>query len=213
VTVAPDQQIRFLESAGGRVAYATVGAGPPLVLPAPWIGHLELERAFPEYRAFVTALAREHIVVRYDRPGTGLSDRRLPDTSPEADLATLEALVAALAAQEVALLGISQGGSTAAAFAARHPEAVRALVAVGAFAAGAEAAPAPLREAMLSTVRAHWGAGSRMLADVWVPGAGRPGSATARRCSTPSARSSASPPTCARSGTGRSAPASRRRCG
>jgi hypothetical protein len=29
----------------------------------------------PEFRAFITALAREHTVVRYDRPGTGLSDR------------------------------------------------------------------------------------------------------------------------------------------
>jgi DNA-binding CsgD family transcriptional regulator len=32
-------------------------------------------------------------------------------------------------------------------------------------------APAPLREALVATVRAHWGAGSRLLTDVWIPGA------------------------------------------
>jgi DNA-binding CsgD family transcriptional regulator len=58
----------------------------------------------------------------------------------------------------------------AAAYAARHPDTVQALATVGAFAVGADAAPAPLREAIVATVRAHWGAGSRMLADVWVPG-------------------------------------------
>jgi DNA-binding CsgD family transcriptional regulator len=42
---------------------------------------------------------------------------------------------------------------------------------VGAFARGADIAAADLREAIVATVRAHWGAGSRMMADVWIPGA------------------------------------------
>ena len=53
-----------------------------------------------------------------------------------------------------------------------HDIEVETLAIVGGFANGAEAAPAPLREAILATVRAHWGTGSRMLADIWVPGAG-----------------------------------------
>ena len=40
-----------------------------------WISHLEEEWEFPEVRAFIEALAAEHTVVRYDRLGTGLSDR------------------------------------------------------------------------------------------------------------------------------------------
>jgi pimeloyl-ACP methyl ester carboxylesterase/DNA-binding CsgD family transcriptional regulator len=68
----------------------------------------------------------------------------------------------------VSLLGISWGACVAVAYAARRP--VATLTVVGGFANGAEAAPAPLREAILATVRAHWGTGSRMLADVWVPG-------------------------------------------
>ena len=40
---AMDQQIRFCSIAAGRIAYAEVGAGPALVLPAWWVSHLELD--------------------------------------------------------------------------------------------------------------------------------------------------------------------------
>jgi pimeloyl-ACP methyl ester carboxylesterase len=166
-----DQQIRFCEVDGHRIAYATAGEGPPLVLPAYWGSHLELEWTFPEYRGFVTALAQTRTVIRYDRLGTGLSDRVRPESPDvESELRTLEAVVSGLA--EISLLGISWGSCVAAAYAARHP--VRTLAIVGGFAHGADAAPAPLREAILATVRAHWGTGSRLLADVWVPGTDAP---------------------------------------
>ena len=84
---------------------------------------------------------------------------------------TIEALVDALSLRTVSLLGMSWGCCTAAAFAARHPERVRCLALVGAYAQGEQIAPAALRDAMVATVRAHWGTGSRLLADVWVPGA------------------------------------------
>ena len=163
-----DQQIRFCEVDGRRVAFATAGEGPPLVLPAYWGSHLEVEWSFPEYRAFISALATDRTVIRYDRLGTGLSDRVRPERpGVEAELRTLEAVIGDRG--PVSLLGISWGSCVAVAYAARHP--VEALAIVGGFAKGAEAASAPLREAILATVRAHWGTGSRMLADVWVPGA------------------------------------------
>lgn len=163
-----DQQIRFCEVDGRRIAYATAGDGPPLVLPAYWGSHLELEWTFPEYRAFISALADDHTVIRYDRLGTGLSDRVRPEhPGVEAELRTLEAVIGDRG--PVSLLGISWGACVAAAYAARRP--VEAVAMVGGFANGADAAPAPLREAILATVRAHWGTGSRMLSDVWVPGA------------------------------------------
>ena len=167
------QEIRFCDVGGARVAYATVGSGPALLLPALWIGHLELEWGFEDLRAFICALARRRTVIRYDRIGTGLSDRPEPAPEPtlEAEVRTIGALIEALGLDELSLLGISWGGCSAAAFAARHPERVRCLALVGAYAAGHEIAPASLREAMVATVRAHWGAGSRLLADVWVPGA------------------------------------------
>jgi pimeloyl-ACP methyl ester carboxylesterase/DNA-binding CsgD family transcriptional regulator len=160
-----NQEIRFCSTPGGRVAYATAGSGPPLVWPAPWVSHVELEWGFPEFRAFVTGLARTHTVIRYDRLGTGLSDRH----GAADDLITLEALVDALGLDAPSLLGISFGACTALRFAARRP--VGSLALFGGFAYGEEIAPVALREAMVATVRAHWGAGARMLSDVWLPGA------------------------------------------
>jgi pimeloyl-ACP methyl ester carboxylesterase/DNA-binding CsgD family transcriptional regulator len=165
-----EQEIRFCAVDGARVAYATVGSGPALLLPALWISHLELEWGFDEFRSFIAALARRRTVIRYDRLGTGLSDPS-QEASLETEVRTVEALVDALGLERLSLLGISWGGCTAAAFAARHPERVRCVALVGAYAHGEEIAPAPLREAMVATVRAHWGAGSRLLAEVWVPGA------------------------------------------
>jgi pimeloyl-ACP methyl ester carboxylesterase/DNA-binding CsgD family transcriptional regulator len=167
------QEIRFAAVDGHRFAYATVGSGPPLVLPALWIGHLELEWGFAEFRAFVRALAVRRTVVRYDRIGTGLSDRPAEplNSSLEREVRTIAALVDALGVERVSLLGISFGGCAAVAFAAHEPDRVRSLALFGAYADGSQIAPAALREAMVATVRAHWGAGSRQLAAVWLPGA------------------------------------------
>jgi pimeloyl-ACP methyl ester carboxylesterase/DNA-binding CsgD family transcriptional regulator len=167
----PEQEIRFCAVGDARVAYATVGTGPALLLPALWIGHLELQWADADFRAFVGALAEHRTVVRYDRVGTGLSDRpEAPDLTLDAEVRTLAAVADAAGLRELSLLGMSFGACSAAAFAAAFPERVRSLVLFGGFVRGAEIAPAPLRSAIADTVRAHWGAGSRLLADVWLPG-------------------------------------------
>jgi pimeloyl-ACP methyl ester carboxylesterase/DNA-binding CsgD family transcriptional regulator len=95
----------------------------------------------------------------------------VPAPAVDAEVRTVEALVEALGLERLSLLGISWGGCPAAAFAARHPERVRCVAFAGAYAHGEAIAPRPLREAMVATTRAHWGAGSRALADVWIPGA------------------------------------------
>jgi pimeloyl-ACP methyl ester carboxylesterase/DNA-binding CsgD family transcriptional regulator len=170
-----DQQIRFCDAAGARVAYATVGTGPPLLLPALWIGHLELQWDDPSFRGFVGTLAEHRTVVRYDRVGTGLSDRpAAPDLSVDGEVRTLAAVADAAGLRELSLLGMSFGACSAAAFAAAFPERVRSVALFGGFARGEEIAPAALRAALADTVRAHWGAGSRLLADVWLPGADAP---------------------------------------
>lgn len=167
------QEIRFCSVDGQRVAYATVGDGPPLVLPALWISHLEREWEFDEFRRFIGRLARGRTVVRYDRLGTGLSDRSAPPPASalETEVRTLAEIVRAIGAEEFSLLGMSLGGCAAVAFAARERERVRSLALVGAFAHGEDVAPSQLREALVSTVNAHWGAGARALSDIWLPAA------------------------------------------
>jgi len=169
-----EQEIRFCAVDGARVAVAVVGTGPPLVLPSWWVSNLEANWADARFRAFVAALARGRTVVRYDRLGTGLSDRDRPPErmTLDVELRTLEAVVDALDLPPHDLLGISYGGPLAAVYARRHPARVRRLVTFGAYARGADVAPAEVRASIVAMVRAHWGLGSRVLAEVWLPDAG-----------------------------------------
>src|SRR5262245_17134856 len=105
-TRSTGQQIRFAAVDGHRFAYATVGSGPPLVLPALWIGHLELEWGFAEFRDFIRALAVRRTVIRYDRIGTGLSDRPGDLPSLQREVRTIAALLDALELERTSLLGI-----------------------------------------------------------------------------------------------------------
>src|SRR6185295_9050861 len=75
-----EQEIRFCELDGRRIAYATVGECPTLLFGGRWVTHLEEEWEDPHARAFFEELARTHQVVRYDRLGAGLSDREAVGT-------------------------------------------------------------------------------------------------------------------------------------
>src|SRR4051794_19954201 len=169
VTHAP-QEIRFLTFAGRRVAYSAVGSGPALVAPAWWISHLELDWADPRFRALWETVGSGYRLVRYDRLGVGVSDREVrdEDLTLDAEVALLQAVLDALALEKVPLVGGSSGGCAAIAFAARHPERVERLLLYGAYADGAAVATSELREAIVGTVRSHWGLGSRMLADMFL---------------------------------------------
>ena len=88
------QSIRFATLDGRRIAYATAGEGPPLVLGGWWMSHLELDWRDPRFRAFVQTLAEHRTVVRYDRPGTGLSgDGGEPPATVDEEVAVLAAVV------------------------------------------------------------------------------------------------------------------------
>jgi pimeloyl-ACP methyl ester carboxylesterase/DNA-binding CsgD family transcriptional regulator len=167
-----DQVVRHVEVDGRDVAYSAVGDGPPLVVGGWWCSHLVLNWQDPGFRDFVSRLARHHTVIRYDQPGRGAST---PGGPPPADLdqecAVLGGLFAALDLDRADVLGASSGGGVAAAFAAAHPSKVSHLVLYGAFALGSEIAPPDARQAVLEAVAGHWGLGSRLLADVFVPGA------------------------------------------
>ena len=166
------RQIRFLVTpTGGRVAYATVGQGPALVVPAAWIGHLEIGWQDPAMRAFFAPIAAWRTVVAYDKPGCGLSDPWPGPQSLDTDLEVLQAATDHLELDRVDLLGLSMGAPVSLAFAARHPERVGRLIVYGGFADGRQVASAEVRGAMIELVRVHWGLGSDMLADIFLPDA------------------------------------------
>ena len=131
------QRIRFCTTSDGvRLAYATLGDGPPLVKAANWLSHLDYDWESPVWRHWWRDLSARHRLVRYDERGCGLSDWDIDDFSLETWVADLETVVDAADLDRFPLLGLSQGGPVAITYAARHPERVTALVLYGTFAQG-----------------------------------------------------------------------------
>jgi pimeloyl-ACP methyl ester carboxylesterase len=135
------------------------------------MSHVERDWADLAFRAFFTSLARHHTVVRYDRPGTGLSDRHSRDYSLEHELADLAAVVDQVGAARVVLLALSCGGPPAVAYAARYPHRVSRLVLYGSYLRGSGLGTPEAQRALIDHVRAEWGSGSKPLAELFIPGA------------------------------------------
>jgi pimeloyl-ACP methyl ester carboxylesterase/DNA-binding CsgD family transcriptional regulator len=165
-----ESEIRFLQYAGRKVAYAVTGAGPALVLPAWWISHLELDWSDPAFRGLWESVAQGYTLVRYDRLGVGMSDRdvRDEDLTLDGDVALLCTVLDELALDKVSLAGGSSGGCAAIATAARIPERVERLLLYGAYAHGPSITTPAVRDAIVGAVRSHWGLGSRVLADIFL---------------------------------------------
>jgi DNA-binding SARP family transcriptional activator/pimeloyl-ACP methyl ester carboxylesterase len=175
------QDIRFATSADGvHLAYATVGAGPPLVKAANWLNHLEFDWESPVWRRLFRELAARRTFIRYDERGSGLSDREPADMSLEAWVLDLEAVVEACGLERFPLLGISQGCAVCIEYAARHPERVSGLILHGGYAAGWRADPSfgaaeiARRDASIEIVRHGWGedtpAYRQMFTQTFIPG-------------------------------------------
>ncbi len=107
-------------------------------------------------------------MIRYDKPGCGLSDRDGIDLSYDVQAAAALAVADAVGAGRFSLFGASQGGQVAAAIAARYPERVEALVLYGVCASGRDLAPAEVRDSVVALVRAHWGLGLKALAGAFI---------------------------------------------
>jgi pimeloyl-ACP methyl ester carboxylesterase/DNA-binding CsgD family transcriptional regulator len=159
----PSQRIRYVRASDGvQLAWADASSGPVLVKAANWLTHLEDEWDNPVWRHWIRFLCRHFRLVRYDERGCGMSDWEADDLTLERRVEDLEAVVAAAGLTEpFALLGISQGGATCVAFAARHPERVSHLVLYGAYARGIARRGNPEAErtfqAIVDLARFGWG--------------------------------------------------------
>jgi len=166
---------------GTEVAYAVTGTGPFVVYVPGWLSHLELSWAWPAERGFYETLAQGRTLLRYDKPGCGLSGAADRPYSMDLELETLAAVVRAAGADRFDLLGVSLGAPVAAAWAAARPDTVDRLVLYGGWVRGAEIASPGVREHVLALVAAHWGLGSDVLADIFMPGADAAGRAAFTR--------------------------------
>jgi len=165
------QSISFFKDRRDRsVAYSTLGRGRPLIVcETGFISHLEVLWSYPPNRRFLESLAANRAVIRFDAPGTGLSDRTDPLRTPEDRVHLLEDLVDRLGLGAVDLFGTSQAGPAMVAFAAHHPDRVHRLVLFGTFAHGPSLASPDVIAALKQLCLAEWDLGSRTFAEVWVP--------------------------------------------
>ncbi len=158
---ARQQEIRFCTTSDGvSLAYSTLGAGPFIVRVLGHFTHLEMEWEWPDLRRFWEHLAERHTVVRYDGRGMGLSDPYTGDFTEETRQLDLEAVLTAVGADHTALLGISEGGWTAATYATQHTERITHLILYGAYCRGAQARPgydAEEDRALVTLIRKGWG--------------------------------------------------------
>lgn len=158
-----NQQIRFCTSKDGtRIAYASCGSGPPLLMAGHSFSHLESEWECLVTRPLLDFLSSQHTLVRYDMRGTGLSDRDCKAFAFARYVEDLEAVVQASKLEAFSLMGMTGGGALAVTLAAQHPKQVRRLILMGSYLRGRFArskTPAELEETelLLKLIELGWG--------------------------------------------------------
>ncbi len=177
-TTPARQEIRFcVTNDNVRLAYAKVGSGHPIVKVADCFNHLDFEWDSPIWRHWVRELGQDFSIVRYDGRCSGLSDWEVEDVSFEAWIHDLEKVVDAAGLEKFALMGHSQGGAVAIAYAVRHPERVSHLILWGGYARGAYHRDIPdaveVRRALETLVQLNWGKTNpsffQMVTDLYIP--------------------------------------------
>ena len=163
-----NQEIDFLELDGQRLAYATNGAGPPLVIGPRWVSHLREEWDDPAARGFFAELGRAFTVVRFARLGCGLSSRELADGPLlESETRQLEAVVDALGGSAV-VFATSCCALAATTLAVRRPAAIERLVYFGGYASRNDI-PDLTKASLVQFVATNWRLGAQLLGALFDP--------------------------------------------
>ena len=117
-------ETRYARSGDVMVAYQVTGEGNPvdLVLAPGTVSHLELTWEDPEAASFIERLSSFVRLIRFDKRGTGMSDR--PEGAPTLEERTddIRAVMDAAGSERAYILGVSEGGNMACVFAATYPE-------------------------------------------------------------------------------------------
>jgi pimeloyl-ACP methyl ester carboxylesterase len=127
--------VRYVRSGELSIAYQVVGSGPvDLVLVHGWVCCFQPGWERPQIASFYEGLGRVGRLIQFDKRGTGLSDRVSNLAGLEERMDDVRAVMDAVGSERAVLLGISEGGSMVALFAASHPERTAGVVLMGAFA-------------------------------------------------------------------------------
>jgi class 3 adenylate cyclase len=110
------------------------------------------------------------MVIRFDKRGTGLSERDVSDLSSDENfLPDIEAVVDELKLQKFALYGFGPGGRLALHYYAKHPDRVSHLVFYATNPRGSTDERKKRQDVLLAVIRASWEVGSKFWAERVMP--------------------------------------------
>lgn len=127
-------ETRYAKSGDVHIAYQVTGSGPLDLIWVPgFVSHLDADWESPVRTRFIERFGAFCRVIRFDKRGTGLSDRvAIPSLEQRMD--DVRAVMDAVGSKRAALLGVSEGGPMSLLFAATYPERTIALVLYGSYA-------------------------------------------------------------------------------
>lgn len=155
---------RYAKSGDVHIAFQVVGEGPlDLVYVPGFVSHIEYEWEQPRAAKFLQRLASFSRLIRFDKRGTGLSDRVPGIPTLEQRMDDVRAVMDAVGSEKAALLGISEGGPMSLLFAATYPQRTSALILYGSYARRAWALDHPCgvseeeMQRVLDAMEREWG--------------------------------------------------------
>ncbi len=125
----------YARSGDVSIAYQAFGEGPPdLIWVSGIISNIEYQWAEPRFAGYLERLGSFSRVIRFDKRGTGLSDRVGGVPTLEQRMDDVRAVLDHAGCERAVVLGAVEGGPIAVLFAATYPERTLALVLYGSYA-------------------------------------------------------------------------------
>jgi pimeloyl-ACP methyl ester carboxylesterase len=128
-------ETRYANSGDIHIAYQITGSGPlDLIFVPGFASNLDSVWEDPAWAHFFSRLGGFARLIRFDKRGTGLSDRHVGVAHLDDRMDDIRAVMDAVGSERAALFGMSEGGGMSLLFAATYPERTRALVLYGSYA-------------------------------------------------------------------------------
>jgi pimeloyl-ACP methyl ester carboxylesterase len=146
------------------IAYQVTGDGPIDLVRVPgWISNIDYDWEYPPQARLIERFSQFTRFIRFDKRGTGLSDREVGYPTLEQRMEDVHAVMDAVGSKRAVLFGSSEGGNMSLLFAATYPDRTAGLILHGCQARG-EWAPdypwAPTKEEtdkQLAMLERDWG--------------------------------------------------------
>ena len=176
MTVPPETH--YARSGDVCIAYQVTGeSGMDMVWAPGTASHLDLMWEWPPYVRLIEGFSAFCRLIRFDKRGTGLSDRPATVATLEQRIDDIRAVMDAVNSKRATIYGVSEGGSMACLFAAMYPDRTRSLVLYGTQARWVRADDYPwgptraVYDQMIEQVRETWPSREYLMG--WGAGLGR----------------------------------------